>query len=324
MPSPFRTGVVFGKFYPPHRGHKLVIDTALAQVEHLTVFVCHRTEHDIPGELRAAWMREIHPTADIRLIDDIYPDDDSELWARLTRQWLGYAPDAVFTSEAYGARFAELLGAAHVEVDRARLQVPCSGTAVRADPLGQWDHLEPCVRAHFVRRVCIVGAESTGTTTLARALAAHFRTTWVPEYGREYTEQVKGIDAKWESEEFEMVAREQCRREDASARDANRILLCDTDALATAIWHERYLGYPSRAVQAIADSRRYDLYLLTDVDIPFVQDGYRDGEHLREWMHGRFIAELSRIGRKFQVIRGSLQQRLERSVEVIERRTAST
>ena len=70
--------------------------------------------------------------------------------------------------------------------------------------------------------------------------------------------------------------------EDALARQANRILISDTDALATGIWHERYLSKKSAEVEAIAASHRHDLYLLTDCDLPFVQDGLRDGESIRE------------------------------------------
>ena len=316
----FSTGVVFGKFYPPHRGHKLVIDTAMREVERLTVFVCQRDEYTIPGELRAEWLREIHPTADVRLIHDVYPDDDSELWARLTVGWLGYAPEVVFSSEDYGAPFAGFMGAAHVDVDRARTAVPCSGTAIRADPLAHWDCLEPCVRAYYARRVCVVGAESSGTTTLARALAEHYDTVWVPEYGREYTETHRGFDAVWQSEDFELIAREQCRREDLAARAANQVLVCDTDALATSIWHERYVGRPSPTVQAIADARTYALYLLTDIDIPFVQDGLRDGEHLRSWMHQRFVDELTRSGRPFEVLSGTHRERLERAISLVDGR----
>jgi len=320
VPLLYKTGVVVGKFYPPHRGHKLLIDTALSQVDHLTVFICHQDNHTIPGELRAAWLREIHPTAEVRLIHDVYPDDDSELWARMTLEWLGYAPEVVFTSEEYGPRFAALMGAAHVVVDEARRAVPCSGTAIRADPLGQWDYLEPCVRAYFARRVCVVGAESSGTTTLARSLSEHYGTVWVPEYGREYTEVNKGFGAVWRSDEFELIAGEQCRREDLAAREANRIVFCDTDALATAIWRERYIGSPSAAVWAVAMDRRYDLYLLTDCDIPFVQDGLRDGEHRRSWMQRRFIEELTRLDRPFEVLSGTPEERLKEALSLVDAR----
>lgn len=176
------------------------------------------------------------------------------------------------------------------------------------------------MRAYLAKRICVVGAESTGTTTLARALAAHYDTTWVPEYGRTYSEvkQARGDFDTWTSDEFTQIAAEQCRQEDEAVRRANRLLICDTDAFATGIWHRRYLGARSPAVEAIADSRRYDLYLLTGDEIPFVQDGLRDGEHIRHWMHGLFAAELAAQCRPFALVTGSHKARLAQAIALID------
>jgi NadR type nicotinamide-nucleotide adenylyltransferase len=317
-----RTGVVIGKFYPPHRGHRHLIEFAAARVERLTVIVCGKPEQVMSGELRAAWLREMHPQVTVLAIDDFYPDDDSRLWAELTIGWLGGRPDAVFTSEEYGERYAHFLGCRHVPVDPARLAVPCSATAVRADPLAMWEFLEPPVRGYLAKRVCVIGAESTGTTTLARDLAAHYRTVWVPEFGREYSEGrlLRGISTDWATEEFTQIAAEQCRMEDAAARECNGLLICDTDAFATSIWHRRYVGTRSPVVEAIADRYRHDLYLLTGDEIPFVQDGLRDGEHIRHWMHDTFAEELARTGREYILLRGSREERLARAVAAIEAR----
>ncbi len=317
----FETGVVIGKFYPPHRGHSYLIDVARAHVAHLTVIVCDAAGQTIPGHLRAAWLRELHPDVEVLRVDDVYPPDDSRLWAELTVRWLGYVPDAAFTSEEYGDAYARLMGSTHVLVDRARRVVPCSGTAIRADPLAWWDDLAPPVRAHYCVRVCVLGAESSGTTTLAAALARHYHTAWVPEYGRAYWEaRLRRPDAgPWRSEEFVHIAREQSRREDEAARGANRVLILDTDAFATTIWHQRYVGTRSAAVAAVATTHRPDLYVLTGVDIPFVQDGTRDGEHLRAWMHARFLQELPARGCPYVVVTGPHEARLRAAVTAIDR-----
>lgn len=315
-------GLVIGKFYPPHRGHKLLIETALVQVDHLDVLVCARTGEAIPGVSRTRWLQEIHPQAHVRAIDDPGEDDNSEFWARYTVQILGCQPDVVFTSEDYGETFARHLGSRHVLVDRERKQIPVSASAIRMAPLRHWEYLEPCVRAYFAKLVCVVGAESTGKTTLARDLAEHYRTVFVPEYGREYCErlQAAGVDLwayQWRGEEFMEIARKQQEREDRLAREANRVLICDTDALSTGIWHERYLGSSSPEVDAIVAARHHDLYLLTDCDIPFVQDGLRDGETIRQWMTGRF--EQSLAGRAWQKMSGGREQRLAAAVRLVDR-----
>lgn len=316
-------GLVIGKFYPPHRGHRFLIDTALSLVDHLDVLICVLASQTISGDLRQSWLQEIHPRANVMQVEDIGDDDNSEVWAAYTKRILGQAPDMVFTSEGYGDAYARFLGCRHLLVDRDRRHVPISATKIRSNPFAYWEFLEPCVRAHFVRSVCVVGAESTGTTTLAQDLAEHFETVWVPEYGREYCETLaaKGVDLwnyRWNSAEFSLIARAQVELEQRMARKANRLLICDTDAFATGIWHERYMGRRSSEVEAIAAARSQCLYLLTDDDIPFVQDGMRDGETIREWMTGRFEEGLVQRKVPWMKVSGTRTHRLNTAIQAIE------
>ncbi len=313
--SQYGLGVVIGKFLPPHRGHRHLIETAVSRCRRVIVIVCGKPTDPIPGELRTEWLREITPVAEVMLIDDRYDENDSRIWAENTIRWLGRAPDAVFTSEGYGDAYAAHLGCVHESVDPARVRVPCSGTAVRIDPFSMWDHIDPPVRAWYAKRVVIVGAESTGTTTLARDLAEALGTAWVPEYGREYGEEKRARgETEWRSEEFLMIAREQTRREDHAARRANHILICDTNAFATRLWHRRYMGFDLPELAAISASCRADLYLLTGDEIPFVQDGLRDGEHIRHEMHRWFEAELARQTAGWHLLTGSRSNRMEQAL----------
>lgn len=312
-------GLVIGKFYPPHRGHKLLIDAATAQSEQTVVVVCAKPSDTIPGELRGKWLQEIHPTARVMVIDDRYDENDSRAWAENTIRWLGRAPDVVYTSEEYGDRYAGLMGSKHMLVDKARQRVTISGTAVRNDPYASWLFIEPPVRGWFAKRVCVVGAESTGKTTLAKALSKHFRTSWVEEYGREYSHaKLAQNDFVWRSDEFAVIAEEQQRREDAAACQADRLVICDTNAFATILWHRRYMGGHSQAVEKIARAGRCDLYLLTGDEIPFVQDGLRDGEHIRHEMHRWFEEELAAQSVPWHSIRGSHEERLQGAVDLVE------
>ncbi|MFG2044335.1 AAA family ATPase [Dactylosporangium sp. NPDC048998] len=331
-------GLIVGKFYPPHAGHHHLIDTAARACDEVTVVVAPSTVESIPLADRLAWLREVH-AADphVRFVgvhDDLPIDYGSaEAWeahCALFRAAAGRRRvDRVFSSESYGEELARRFGAQHVPVDPGRVAVPVSGTAVRADPVANWAFLAPPVRAWFARRVVVVGAESTGTTTLARALAAHLRlragafsgTAWVEEYGRTLTSlKMAGLapgqgvaDVVWTREDFVTVAREQNAAEDAAARSGGPILLCDTDSFATAIWEERYLGSASQAVRHAA--RRPALYLLTsDEGVPFEDDGMRDGEHLRAWMTGRFRAELAASGVAWIELTGPYRERLTRAV----------
>jgi NadR type nicotinamide-nucleotide adenylyltransferase len=169
-----------------------------------------------------------------------------------------------------------------------------------------------------LKRTVIIGSESSGTTTLARALAEHYRTVWVPEYGRTYSEGRVHSRQPWRSDEFTHIAAEQVRMEDALATLANSVLICDTDAFATSIWHERYMGVPSDEVKAIAAARHYDLYVVTDVNIPFERDDIRDGESFRQWMQDRFIEELSKNSSPMIVVTGPHEERLMAAVKRID------
>jgi len=212
------------------------------------------------------------------------------------------------------------MGCVHVLVDKDRTHIPISATIVRKDPTKYAHLLMPVVRASFARRIAVVGAESTGTTTLSRDLAKHYRTTWVPEYGRMYSEgKVYGDEnALWRSEEFMKIARAQATLEDALAESSNGLLICDTDPFATSIWHERYMGSQSPEVEKFADRRHYDLYILTGDEIPFVQDGLRDGEDIRHDMHTRFEEKLKATGRNYIVVRGSREERLTDAIKAID------
>ncbi|WP_435018608.1 AAA family ATPase [Tundrisphaera sp. TA3] len=316
-------GFIVGKFYPPHRGHKFLIDAARRQVDHLIVMVAHHPSQRIPGEMRKAWLERIHPDCDIRLVPDEL-EDDSRQWADFTVRYLGRAPDVVFTSEDYGWKYAEFMGSRHVMIDRERSAVPISGTKIRSAPLDHLDWLEPCVRAYFVRRVVLVGAESTGKTTLAQLLARHFDTAWVPEYGREHWERkVAGLTMDdpppaWTPDEFVHIAREQQAREDALAGVANRVLICDTNAFATGTWFERYHQRRHPEVDAIGARDKVDLYLIPTPDVPFVQDGFRDGEAIRGWMHERFVEQLAGGPIPVCILRGSYDERLSAAIEAVE------
>ncbi|MET9963768.1 AAA family ATPase [Streptomyces sp. NPDC006326] len=339
----FGHGLVLGKFYPPHAGHHHLVRTAQERCERLTVLVCAASVESVPLADRVAWMREAHPEAEVvGAVDDIPVDlHDPAVWEAHMAVFRGAVPgrvDAVFTSEAYGTELARRFGAEEVCVDPERTRFPVSGTAVRADPVGAWEFLGPAVRASLARRVVVLGAESTGTTTLSRALAGHYRgrggvwaaTGWVAEYGRTYSEEklaaaraadpaATWADVSFTSEEFPLIARRQDEEEERAARAGSPVLFCDTDSFATGIWHERYTGGRNAEVERIAARTHRDLYLLTDhADVPFEDDGLRDGPHLRPWMTERFREELHRTGRRFLVIRGDRGTRLKTAVAAVD------
>jgi NadR type nicotinamide-nucleotide adenylyltransferase len=245
--------------------------------------------------------------------------------------------DVVFSSEAYGPELARRFNATHVMVDPAPAIQGVSGTAARHDLAGSWDLLHPVVRAGMTTRVVVLGAESTGTTTISQRLAEAYRerggvwarTQWVPEYGREHTmlkhdaacseAARRGHPAPalenlvWDSDDFGFIAQRQAALEEAAARHGSPVLICDTDALATRVWERRYVYQGAQAAaDAVPTLPARAIYLLTDhVGVPFVQDGWRDGEHVRAKMTGYFIDELTTGGHSWALLTGSLGQRMD-------------
>ncbi|EST20770.1 AAA family ATPase [Streptomyces niveus] len=343
MSARYEHGLVLGKFYPPHAGHHHLVRTARARCERLTVLVCAASVESVPLADRVAWMREVHP--DVRVVgavDDNRMDlRDPAIWDAHMAVFRAAVPepvDAVFTSESYGDELARRFGAVSVLVDPGRTLNPVSGTEVRRDPVGCWDFLAPPVRAALTRRVVVLGAESTGTTTLALALAGHYRarggvwarTRYVPEYGREFSERrladlrERRPGARWEdvelaTEDFPLIARRQNASEEEAARAGSPVLICDTDSFATTVWHERYVGGRNPEIEEVAARVPHHLWLLTGHEgVAFEDDGLRDREELRPWMTGRFRAELTRTGRTYLMLEGPREKRLADAVAAVD------
>ena len=169
----------------------------------------------------------------------------------------------------------------------------------------------------MTRRVCLLGTESTGKTTLAAALADAYETLWNPEYGRVYTEVGRERGAPWASGEFTHIARVHCWYEDFLAGLARGLLFCDTDAFTTAVFHEAYLGSEASGFDDLA-ARRYDLYLVCGVDVPFSHDGVRDLEEQRQWMHERLLARARESGSPWLLLEGPIDVRLSAAREAVD------
>jgi HTH-type transcriptional regulator, transcriptional repressor of NAD biosynthesis genes len=167
-----------------------------------------------------------------------------------------------------------------------------------------------------VKRVCLLGAESTGKTTLAAALAERFDTVWNPEYGRPYTEIGRPHGAPWTSWEFTHIARIQCWYEDFLAGLARRVLFADTDAFTTAMFHEVYLGTPATAFDELV-RRPYALFLVCGLDAPWRHDGVREFEAQRRWMHERYLRRAQESGSPWLLVEGPLERRLDAAAEAV-------
>lgn len=149
----YRTGLIVGRFNPPHLGHSYMIDWAAARTDQLVVFVNTRDGELVPGEIRAAWLAELHPNVSVvEVRHDLDTNfDDEALWAQwmdLFRSRWPYAegPHAIFSSDPYIDQLAARFGAEPVVVDADRVAIPISATQIREAPADHLDRLAPPVR----------------------------------------------------------------------------------------------------------------------------------------------------------------------------------
>lgn len=332
MSKRYKRGLVVGKFAPLHLGHERLIRQAAAACDEL--FIISYSRPELPGcgpERREQWLAELFPDARRLVVTDATlpgvempcNDDPDERAHRrfvgqICREILRTTVDAVFTSETYGEPFAAELTrffrerepdvppVQHVLVDIARRVIPVSGTAIRADVHGQRRFLSPEVYASFVERVCFLGGESSGKSTLTTALARHFDTAHVEEYGRELWERRGGHLV---FDDLLDIGRTQAAREEAALRCAHRFVFCDTSPLTTLFYSQEMFGRAAPELELLAQ-RRYRLAVLCAPDFPFAQDGTRRDEAFRARQHAWYLEQLSRGGQSWITVGGSVGERV--------------
>jgi len=165
-----------------------------------------------------------------------------------------------------------------------------------------------------IKKIAVVGPESTGKSTMSAFLAEHYHTVWVPEYAREYCEKLTAPPT-WQDEINMFYG--QLALEAEIAPKANKLLICDTTFITVKIWSDYTFGRSPQEVLNELPLRPYDLYLLLDIDLPWEHDPLRDFPHLREHFMEIWHQELQALNANYVVISGMGTERYERAVEVI-------
>ncbi len=302
-------GLILGRFMPPHLGHVHLCETARQLVDRLTVIVCWLPGDPIAGPERLQWMQSLLP--DCRVIGH---EGAMPIEAGAVRALHPEPVDMLFAGDERALGLARALGAGFTPV-MPRLYPELAGDAVHANPWGHWAHLPGIDRSYRARTICLHGPESTGKSTLSAPLAAHFDTLWVPEYGRAHCE-LYGTDL--EDAGLVTIARTQSAMTQAALPLCNRRLVVDTDALTTAAWSLMILGHvPDGLYEGFAKA---DLYLLTDIDIPWHQDGGRYFPEPRD--RQRFmdvcVQVLEEAGATWVKLSGQNDARLATAIEAVE------
>ncbi|RFA29409.1 cytidyltransferase [Alkalilimnicola ehrlichii] len=321
-----KRGLTLGKYAPFHRGHQFVIDTALAEVDELTVIIYDSPEAtSVPLSVRSAWIRELYPT--VRVVEAWDGPTEVGYTSALMEAHERYVIDTLgirdithfYCSEPYGEHMSRALGAFDRRVDPGRQRYPVSGSQVRCDPYAWRDYINPRVYRDLVANIVFLGAPSTGKTTLASYLAQRLNTQWMPEYGREYWEAHQ-ISRRLEPWQLVAIAEGHLLREEARLREANRYLFTDTNALTTETFARYYHGHVDPRLTALADraAMRYDLVFVCDTDIPYEDSWDRSGEVQRLSFQRQVIGDLRRRNIPFVLLQGSIEQRAERVLNLLD------
>lgn len=295
----------------------MLVESALAEVDELVVMVYASDVTDVPLHVRAGWIKELYPT--VRIIEawdgpDGYgdtPEICSEQENYILKKLGGLRITHFYSSEFYGDHVSRALGAVDRRIDEARLAVPISATALRADYFAGRRYIAPRVYADLITKVCFMGAPSTGKTTLARTLAERYNSVWMPEYGAEYWLKHQA-DRRITLDQFEEIGPEHNRREAALTLESRKYLFCDTNPITTYVFAKDYHACAGPVLTRLAREaeKRYDLFFLCDTDIPYADTWDRSGDQKRKWFQSQIEGDLAERRVPFFRVGGTLEERI--------------
>ena len=169
-------------------------------------------------------------------------------------------------------------------------------------------------------KVVLFGPESTGKTVLAQQLAAHYKTRWVPEFSRTYALEKLREGKQLTKADVLPIAIGQMALENQLASQADRLLICDTDLLETKVYSSIYYdGFCPEVLSKIVGKNQYNLYFLTNIDIPWEADDIRDRPNERERMFQAFEQALITHNKPYVLLKGSKEDRFKVAVEHIDK-----
>lgn len=337
----YRTGLVVGKFAPLTRGHEALIEHALSQCDNVIILSYTSADYGkySDPDLREKWLtRFVNSRWDRKLAQIVvlrphrfFPmDEDTEEHHRLfcadyLFNKMHTTVQAVFSSEPYGVGFAEYLQSyfnrklnTNMTVtaetfDIERKVVPVSATMVREmgiDAAFKANMISSHVYAYLMPKVLILGGESSGKTTLVKALAEKIGTSYVPEYGRRLWDERNG---NLFYEDMEQIGKEQLHSEFVAAHRANQVLICDTSPLTTFFYSNEMFHTVSPGLRDMAINSEYDAIYICDYDIPFEQDGTRRDSDFRKKAHD-FYVKFCGVPPYAIIVRGTVEERVSQVI----------
>ena len=221
--------------------------------------------------------------------------------------------DAIFSSESYGDYLAEFLEVKHIAFDLKRNSFPVSASAILANPWQHWDFIAKTVRPYFLKKVVLLGTESTGKSTLAEKLAGYFNTGYVPEMAREILEKTEDCRPGHLTQIAELHAKEIMKR----AKDTARLLFIDTDINITRSYSTYLFNQPLHVPEWVEEANKAHLYLFLEPDCEFVQDGTRLPDEERKKLSLFHKEQLKETGIAYFSISGNWDERFKKAIIIV-------
>ena len=338
----YQTGVYFGRFLPPHRGHLYQIIEASTKCQNLIVVISDNAEQtralceadglpEISYRLRKQWFSQQvqdMPHIQVRVLDEsdipVYPEGWQE-WSKRMREVVCAPIDAFFVGDlSYSETLASYFPEAKVELfDPSRTRYPISATEIRKNILGNWHYILGAARPFFAKKVLIAGTESCGKTTLTKCLAKLYNTSWSEEVGRYYARDYLGNDETiYTDEDFGRIAHIQYEQDYHALRSANKVCFFDTDATYPDYFSELYMGHRNELVEKYIDHTRYDRLFYLMPDVRWVADGQRlNGDEDRRRILNDRLLQMYRdygFGDKITIISGDYNARLHKAIQLVD------
>ena len=336
----YKTGVYFGRFCPPHRGHLYQMIEASTQCEKLIVVISDNANQTkeicqnaglpyISYQLRKQWISQQiqdmeHIT--VRVLDETdipeYPNGWKE-WSARMRMVVSEPIDAFFVGDMdYQQTLEEYFPESRVELfDPSRTRYPISASDIRENILGNWHYILGSARPFFAKKVLIASTESCGKTTLNKCLAK----TYKPHgrgSGALLCRDFWAMMKIYTDIDFGRIAHLQFEQDYHALRSANKVCFFDTDATYTDYFSELYMGHRNPLVQAYIDPSRYDLLLYLLPDVRWVSDGQRlHGEQEKRMKlskHLQDMYEAHGFGDKLVVVSGTYNDRLTHAIRLVD------
>lgn len=303
-------------------GHYRMIEYAMNKYDSITVVVYSRNGEHWDGELRKKWIDEAfnHSENRVRVVHipmdycDPYNEHSWDVWIASIKSIEKDITHFV-SSENYGLEVAKRCEWDHDMYDIDRQITSISGTKLRLNPIDNWEYLPSTTKTSLITKIAIIGAESTGKSTLTRNLSRYYQANFVEEYGREYC-LYKDLNQLTERD-LCAIYEEQKRREYTESKvSQSGVLFCDTEVLVTRAWSKYLLGFD--CLDGVIGN--HDFYLITNPKNEWIQDGTRvcDSLELRNIFTNFFISELKKHGKRFIQLPCGFEDAKETAVAILE------